>query len=159
MVATRVAAYSDVIAVMGHEFSASSIPASVVYENHGILFLAPKAAAPRLTTHGFQYVFRLTPNDTLITGVLAKFAQEMGFTRVGVIYRRTEGGESASGQFVSKAASLDIGMPFYRSYLSEDNWEGQDYRPMIRAAQVEPVDAIMMADQIPEPRRCSRTSR
>jgi len=150
VIAARVAAYGDVIAAMGHEFSASSIPASVVYENHGILFFAPKAAAPRLTTHGFQYVFRLTPNDTLITGVMAKYAQEMGFSRVGVIYRRTEGGESASGQFVSKAASLDISMPFYRSYLSEDDWEGQDYRPMIARLRQEPVDAIMMADQLPE---------
>jgi branched-chain amino acid transport system substrate-binding protein len=150
VMAERVARYGDVVAVLGHEFSVSSIPASVVYENHGILFFAPKASAPRLTTHGFQYVFRLTPDDALLANVMAQFAQEMGFERVAVIYRRTEGGESASAQFVSKAASLGLEMPFYRSYLTEDDSPAQDYRPLIAELRKESVDAIMLADQLPE---------
>src|SRR4051812_10624640 len=58
-VAQEIASYPDVVAVLGHESSSSAIGASVVYENHGILFIAPNPTSPRLTIHGFQYVFRM----------------------------------------------------------------------------------------------------
>lgn len=150
VVAAKVASYNDIVAVMGHEFSASAIPASVEYENHGILFFTPKSSAPRLTSHGFQYVFRLTPDDSVITDVMARFALERGFSKIGVLYRRSETGESAANQFVSRAAALNLELPFFRSYLSQTPWNTQDYRPMIAGIRKSAFDALMLSDVLPD---------
>ena len=92
------------MAVLGHAVPEHVVPASLVYERHSVLFITPRATDPRSTNHRFQYVFRLTPNDEQIARVLARFAESRGFKRVGVLYARTDHGETASRAFIAHAA-------------------------------------------------------
>jgi branched-chain amino acid transport system substrate-binding protein len=139
----------DVVAVIGHELSGNTIPASLTYEQHGVLYLSPKETDLRLTSHKFSYVFRLTPDDGVITRALAQFAIEQDWKKVGVLYGRIDHGESASGQFLSTARRLDLEVPFFQSYLEERNWVGQDFRPMVAALRNHEFDAVFLADQLP----------
>jgi len=140
---------TDVVAVIGHEGQGSAIPASITYENHGLLFLSPKATDMRLTSHGFNYVFRLTPGDSVITAALADFAKERGWNRIGILYGRNDHGESASGLFLEKAKGDGLTIPFFKSYLEEPDWMSQDFRPVVADIGKKSFDAIMIADQLP----------
>ncbi|HEX7360865.1 MAG TPA: ABC transporter substrate-binding protein [Bryobacteraceae bacterium] len=150
--AEQVARDHDVVAVLGHKTSASAVPASLVYEEKGILFLTPTATDPRLTTHGFRYVFRLTPDNRENAAALVRFAKRQGYKRIGVLYARTEYGDSLAPFFVSAATDAGIQIAFYKSYLPTE----QDFRPMIAGVREESFDAVMIADQV---RRAGRLIR
>lgn len=149
-VAENVSSHPDIVAVIGEEVSSNAIPASLVYENHGILFLAPKSTDPRLTTHDFQYVFRLTPDDRAIAAALSSFAVEQHFKKVGVLYARTDQGESLAPRFLAAAKDAGVEIAFCRSYLPHGgNWRDEDFRPLIAQIREEQFDAIMIADDVP----------
>jgi branched-chain amino acid transport system substrate-binding protein len=148
-IARKIASYPDVVAVLGHEFSADAIPASVTYEDHGILFMTPTSTDPLLTLHGFSYVFRLTPDDEMIADAIAHFAQLRGWQRVGVLYGRNRHGDSAAEQFRLQANKYGVELAFFRSYLEEPDPASQDFRPLVAEIRQERFDAIMLADIFP----------
>ena len=149
-IAHEVVRDGSVVAVLGHEVSASALPASLTYESHGILFLTPKSTDPRLTTHKFQYTFRLTPNDRHIASAMVEFAKKRGWKSIGIFYSRSPGGESLASRLIASAEDAGVATVFSRSYLAHDtDWERQDFRPMIAGIRQEQVDAVMIADQLP----------
>jgi branched-chain amino acid transport system substrate-binding protein len=140
----------DVVAVIGNAHSEHVVPASLIYEEHSVVYITPQATDPRSTSHEFQYVFRLTPSDVEIATALASFAQASGYKRVGVIYAQSDHGDSASRQFEAKAMALGIRVPFERSYhVTQDDWHKQDFRPLAAEVRTYDVDAIMIADELP----------
>ena len=149
-VAQKVVRDGNVVAVLGHEVSASSIPASLTYEMHGILFLTPKSTIPRLTTHNFLYTFRLTPNDREIAAAMVEFCKQQGWNKVGVFYARSEGGESLAPLIEAQTVNKGVEVVFLRSYLARDgDWEEEDFRPMIAEVRKDQFDAVLIADQVP----------
>jgi ABC-type branched-subunit amino acid transport system substrate-binding protein len=149
-VAARVASDGSVMVVLGHAVPEHIVPASLVYEHHSILFLTTQATDPRSTSHEFHYVFRLTPDDVQIADALVRFASSVGLKRIGVLYARTDHGESASRQFAAKAASQGIGLAFFRSYhATSADWRKQDFRPLVAEIQRETFDAVLVADELP----------
>jgi branched-chain amino acid transport system substrate-binding protein len=149
-IAQKVVRDRSVVAVVGHEISASAVPASLTYEMHGILFLTPKSTDPRLTTHNFLYTFRLTPNDRAIAAAMVEFAKQKGWNKIGVFYARSPGGESLAPQITAQTVNKGLEVVFLRSYLARDeDWEDQDFRPMIAEIRKDQFDAVMIADQLP----------
>jgi ABC-type branched-subunit amino acid transport system substrate-binding protein len=142
-IAERVVRHIGIVAVLGHETSASAVPASLIYEENGILFLTPTSTDPRLTTHGFHYLFRLTPDDRENADALVQFAKRQKYKRIGVLYARTEYGESLAPFFVSAATDAGMQIAFCRSYLPSE----PDFRPMVAEIREESFDAILIADQ------------
>jgi branched-chain amino acid transport system substrate-binding protein len=148
--AMRVAMRSDVMAVLGHAVPEHVVPASLIYERHSVLFITPQATDPRSTNHRFQYVFRLTPNDEQIARVLARFAENRGFRRVGVLYARTDHGESASRAFIANATQRGIRAAFLRSYHPvKGNWRTRDFRQLAAEVRSFAFDALLVADTLP----------
>lgn len=147
--ARQIADVPDVLAVIGHEFDSTTIPASITYEDNGMLFLAPKSTDIRLTGHQFKYVFRLTPEDRAMTSALADFAVTRGWKRVGTLYGRADHGESAQKQFLTASGRSGLEIPFMRSFFHERFWQRQDFREMIGTFREAQFDAIMLADQLP----------
>jgi branched-chain amino acid transport system substrate-binding protein len=141
--------HDDVVAVLGHEFSGSAVGASVVYEQHGVLFLASTATSPRLTEHNFNFVFRLTPDDRVIAQAIADFAKERHFKKVGVVYARTEDGEEASDHVISGLRDAGIDVALVRSYMPKARPRRVDYRPLAAAFKEQPLDAVVLADELP----------
>jgi branched-chain amino acid transport system substrate-binding protein len=152
----------NLVAVLGHEISASAIPASLTYETHGILFLTPKSTDPRLTQHGFRYTFRLTPDDHQIAIAMVKFAAERAWlpkaqrpksaapVSVGLYFCRTPGGQSLSEEVIAAVEQEGLTLKFARSYLPvEKSWAEMDFRSLIANQTEEAVDTIVVADQLP----------
>jgi branched-chain amino acid transport system substrate-binding protein len=177
-VAREIVTHDDVLAVFGHELVGTSIPASVTYEKHGVLFFSPKNTDQRLTRHGFNYVFRLTPDDESVAAALAKFALDNKWKRVGLLYARVLRHRLVADQFITamrrlmaeEAAKAPVDElvdhsqvkfpPFEKSFFHEpeviDNrypkeFLRQDFRPTIESIVriQDSFDAIMLADDYP----------
>ncbi len=73
-----------------------------------------------------------------------------GSRAIGVLYARTDHGESASRQFAAKAASQGLALAFFRSYHATlADWRKQDFRPLVAEIQRETFDAVLVADELP----------
>lgn len=148
-IAQDVVAYRDVVAVIGHELEGTSIPSSLTYERHGVLYLATKSSDVRLTEHDFKFVFRFVFDDKDYTHALAQFAVDRGWTRVAMLFGRADHGEAASAQFLVAAKQLDLTVPIVRSYFHDRDWNEEDFRPMLAEVRAKQFDAVMIADELP----------
>jgi branched-chain amino acid transport system substrate-binding protein len=148
-VARRIASDSDLVAVIGHEVAESAIPSSITYENHAIVFLSPTVSLKRLTTHLFNYTFQLVPEDHDFTQALTQYAIHRDWRRVGVLYGRIEHGEFASRLFAREMLAAGLHVPFFRSYNEQADWRKEDFRSLIAGVMPIPVDAVMLADELP----------
>lgn len=63
---------SKVDAVIGHFCSSSTIPASSIYDEAGILMVTPASTNPQITERGLTTIFRVTGRDDQAAGVAAK---------------------------------------------------------------------------------------
>jgi branched-chain amino acid transport system substrate-binding protein len=151
-VAHRVVRNGKIIAVLGHMVSASTIPASIVYEQHGILFITGGSTDPRLTQHQFLYTFRISPRDHDIADAMVRFAWERGWRRPGMFFARSELGEALAPQLTEEVARYkDMKMAFTRSYVaSSAPWTKlPDYRQLIAQVRPEQPDVLLLADSLP----------
>jgi branched-chain amino acid transport system substrate-binding protein len=147
--ARRIAADTEVMAVIGHEEFSAAMAAAVTYEKHGILYLSPKATASRLTGHGFTHTFRLVPDDADFSRALAVFAKSQGWNRIGVLYGRFEQGEAMARWFQNFATEEGLVPVYFRSYLPLDDYQEHDFRELLSTMRNEDTDAILLSDQLP----------
>ncbi|MEO1019787.1 MAG: ABC transporter substrate-binding protein [Pseudomonadota bacterium] len=97
--ANSIARRSSVLAVIGHDSSATAVPASSVYDRHETVFLATHATTVSLTEHGFRYVFGLLPNNADGAAVIAQYAIDQGMHRFVVLSDDSDYGLEAGNQF------------------------------------------------------------
>ncbi|WP_415881085.1 branched-chain amino acid ABC transporter substrate-binding protein, partial [Burkholderia sp. BCC1970] len=95
--ATQVAqklADDKVIAVVGHQTSGTSIPASKIYSDAGIVQISPAATNPLYTQQGFKTTYRLMATDAQQGPALATFAaKQLGAKTVAVVDDATAYGQ------------------------------------------------------------------
>jgi len=103
-VARSFAANSRIVAVIGHRSSSQAIPASIVYQFHGITFIAPTSTNLNLTTHNFNYVFRMTPNNEEIATQLANYCHQKGYRKIVILHSKSSYGTELADTFVSSVA-------------------------------------------------------
>lgn len=101
--AERVVNEPGLLAVVGHWASATSLPASSVYEKHRVLYLANQETVSSLTNHGFDYVFSLQPNNQDSASLMARYALDQGLRRFVVLSDDTEYGSETVKMFSSWA--------------------------------------------------------
>jgi ABC-type branched-subunit amino acid transport system substrate-binding protein len=109
-VARSFAANPRVVAVIGHRSSSQAVPASIVYQFHGITFIAPTSTNLNLTDHNFNYVFRMTPNNEEIAKQLANYCYQKGYRKMVILHSKSAYGSQLADSFVS-------------SFLKKDNTE------------------------------------
>ncbi len=81
--------------VVGHFYSSSSIPASAVYYQAGIPMITATSTHPRLTTQGFDNVFRVSGRDDQHAISAAEFIlSRLRASRLAVVDDRTEYGRT-----------------------------------------------------------------
>jgi branched-chain amino acid transport system substrate-binding protein len=86
--------------VVGHYYSSSSIAAAVVYHEAGIPQVTATSTHPRLTTQGFETVFRVCGRDDQQGQTAADFfLTRLKVRRVGVVHDRTEYGRGLVDAF------------------------------------------------------------
>jgi branched-chain amino acid transport system substrate-binding protein len=87
--------------VVGHFYSSSSIPASVVYYQAGIPQVTATSTHPRLTAQGFDTVFRVSGRDDQHAVSAAEFIlARLKARRIAVIHDRTEYGRTLAETLV-----------------------------------------------------------
>ncbi len=108
----------DVCAVIGHEYSFISIPASVIYQFGGLLMISPASSSPRLTERNFNFVFMVVQNDNEVGKQLAEYAHSVGYRRIMIYHIRDTYGMSIARAFEKRAGELGLEILDLLSYDS-----------------------------------------
>jgi branched-chain amino acid transport system substrate-binding protein len=92
---------AKVNAVIGHETSGTSIPASKIYHDAGIPEISAATTSPKYTEQGFNTTFRVVVNDKQLGRTLGRYAvKNMGVKRVALIDDRTAYGQGIAAEFI-----------------------------------------------------------
>ena len=126
-IARKLVSNPDVVAVIGHRYSGVAIPVSIIYENHGILFISTGATESNFTQYGGIYTFRNIVSDDDTGQNIARFANQKGFKKMAVFYERETSGQRLADIFMDQSDKFDITIVAVRSYFKWQN----DFRSMI----------------------------
>ncbi len=90
--------------VVGHLNSGTSVPASRIYHNAGLVQISPATTATLFTKQNFPGVFRVVANDAKLGGALGRYAVEtLKVKNVAVIDDRTTYGQGVAAEFARAA--------------------------------------------------------
>lgn len=142
-VANRVAAQGDKF-VVGHYCSNATLPASVVYDENGIVQITLSQAA-RITQQNFERLFRITPSaPALAQGYLETVTKDVTSHPDARLALIGNAGEYAQSIAQSLAKGLkNKGIPiFYRAYYAP---EDTDYGAIITRMKAAKTTHVMIA--------------
>lgn len=88
-----------VSAVIGHLNSGTSIPASKIYHDAGIVQISPSATAIAYTAQGYKTAYRVMTNDEQQGKVLGEYAVKLGAKRIAIVDDRTAYGQGLADEF------------------------------------------------------------
>jgi branched-chain amino acid transport system substrate-binding protein len=92
---------AKVNAVIGHETSGTSIPASKIYHDAGIPEISAATTSPLYTEQGFNTTFRVVVNDKQLGRTLGRYSVKgMNARRVALIDDRTAYGQGIAAEFI-----------------------------------------------------------
>lgn len=149
LVAQRLANNPDVVAVIGHYQSGPTIAAAAIYDEAGVLHLAPTATNPELTQRDYPMLFTLNNNDELVGRNLADYAAKQGYERVAVCYMDNEFGRTTANAFEGQARARGIAVVDRRAY--DPNMEGspENIQSIVSHWKEQPIDALFLAGELP----------
>ena len=141
-VANEFASNPQVVAVIGHKYSKLAVPASIVYKNHGIVFISPTSTNLKLTSNNFKYVFRLSPNNEEIGKQLAAYIHKTGYKKIIILHDRGSYANELVNSFISNAVkTYDIEIILRRSFFSSKN----DFTDILVELKRRKFDAIFVS--------------
>jgi branched-chain amino acid transport system substrate-binding protein len=83
-----------VVFVAGHLCSGAATPASALYEEAGVIMIAPTATNPKLTEQGFRYVFRVVNRDSEQARLAGDYlAEQWANARIAILHDGTVYGQ------------------------------------------------------------------
>jgi branched-chain amino acid transport system substrate-binding protein len=135
----------DISAVIGHRSSGVAIPASKVYENAGLLYVAPGSTSPKLT-EGEGFLFRTIPNDEQIGKAMATYAKNNGYEKIAIFYANDEYGRGLANSFEDSAKALEIQIVDRVS----DYKNARDIQRIVDKWKLLNSDAVFVADAMPD---------
>ncbi|MBB5421712.1 branched-chain amino acid transport system substrate-binding protein [Paraburkholderia sp. JPY171] len=95
-----------VVAVVGHQNSGVSIPASKIYNDAGVTMIPPSATNPVLTLQGYKVTYHLVGTDAQQGRALAGYAaSDLKVKTVAVVDDATACGHGFADQFEKTAKS------------------------------------------------------
>src|SRR5215475_8908890 len=143
-----VAAANDVVGkkvvfVAGHYCSSSSIPASAVYNEAGVLQMTPASTNPALTDDaakkGWNNVFRSCGRDDAQGAVAGKFlADHYKGKRVAVIHDKTAYGKGIADETMKAMNKAGLKETMYEAITQGD----KDFTALISKMKQQNIDAI-----------------
>ncbi|TAM02406.1 MAG: branched-chain amino acid ABC transporter substrate-binding protein [Paraburkholderia sp.] len=129
-----------VVAVVGHLNSGTSIPASRIYSDAGIVQISPSSTNPALTQQGFKTTYRLVATDAQQGPALANYAaKNLKVRSVAIVDDATAYGQGLASEFEKSAKALGI------TVVSHDATSDKavDFRAVLTKIKGENPDAIM----------------
>ncbi len=126
---------AKVNAVIGHETSGTTIPASKIYADAGIPQISPSATSPLYTAQGFKTAFRVVSNDRQLGQALGHYAVAgMHGKRVAVIDDRTAFGQGIAVEF-AKGLKEAGGIVVAKEFTTDKAVEFSDILTRVRASK------------------------
>ncbi|KMY86653.1 Leucine-, isoleucine-, valine-, threonine-, and alanine-binding protein [Candidatus Paraburkholderia calva] len=129
-----------VVAVVGHLNSGTTIPASKIYSDGGIVQISPSATNPTYTQQGFKTTYRVVATDAQQGPALANYAAKgMKVKSVAVMDDSTAYGQGLANEFEKTAKSLGIKVV---SHVATND-QAVDFRAILTKIKGENPDAVM----------------
>ncbi|MCA8023564.1 branched-chain amino acid ABC transporter substrate-binding protein [Burkholderia metallica] len=129
-----------VAAIVGHMNSGTTIPASKIYSDAGIVQVSPSATNPAYTQQGFKTAYRVVATDAQQGPTLADFAiKTMKVKKVAIVDDSTAYGQGLAVEFEKRAKADGL------TVLSHDatNDKATDFRAILTKIKGEQPDVIM----------------
>jgi branched-chain amino acid transport system substrate-binding protein len=149
LVAQKIAADPDVVAVIGHLQSYVTVQAAAVYSRAGLLLVAPTATDPQLTAAGLKRVFRATFTDGSTGHQLADFAARRGWRKIAICYIRNDYGRNVANAFEARAAQEGLVVQARSSYDPSENVSERTFDQIVSEWKMLEIDAIVVAGEVP----------
>ncbi|RKF50110.1 branched-chain amino acid ABC transporter substrate-binding protein [Paraburkholderia fungorum] len=130
----------NVVAVVGHLTSGTSIPASKIYSDAGIVQISPSSTNPAYTQQGFKTTYRVVATDAQQGPALANYAvKELKVKSVAIVDDSTQYGQGLANEFEKTAKSLGLNVMSHEA----TNDKAVDFRAILTKIKGENPDAIM----------------
>jgi branched-chain amino acid transport system substrate-binding protein len=131
----------DVVLVAGHFCSGSSIPASQVYNEEGILQISPASTNPQLTEQGFDNVFRACGRDDQQGIVAANYVVDNNVgSKVAIVHDKTAYGKGLADEFKKQLNARGVEEAMYEAITAGD----KDFTALITKMKNAGVDLIYL---------------
>jgi len=131
----------DIISVIGHRGPEVAIPASIVYERSGILYLAPFTTNQRLTAHRFQMIFRMVPGNELLAEQLVALCDYLDYSRLVVLSSRQPEHREQVTLFLDRALKSGLSIDTQVSFFDDT----ANFRDVLARFRSHRFDAIFIA--------------
>lgn len=128
------------VAIVGHMNSGTTIPASRIYSDAGIVQVSPSATNPAYTQQGFKTAYRVVATDAQQGPTLADYAMRTLKVRtVAIVDDATAYGQGLANEFEKRAKTGGL------SVVSHDatNDKATDFRAILTKIKGEHPDVIM----------------
>lgn len=129
-----------VVAVVGHMNSGTSIPASKIYSDAGIVQVSPSATNPVYSQQGYKTAYRVVATDAQQGPALADYASKtLKAKTVAIVDDATAYGQGLANEFEKRAKANGMNV------LSHDatNDKAVDFRAILTKVKGEHPDVIM----------------
>ncbi len=134
-------ANDGIVFVAGHYCSHSSIPASKVYENTGILMISPASTTPKLTDEGGPNVFRVCGRDDQQGAVAGDYlADHWGDKQIAILHDQTTYGLGLADETRKRLNERGVAEVMYEAYEPGQ----RDYSALISKMRASSIDVFFV---------------
>jgi branched-chain amino acid transport system substrate-binding protein len=127
--------------VAGHFCSGSSIPASEVYQENGILQISPASTNPTFTERGLPNVFRTCGRDDNQGKIAAEYvAKKLKGKVVGIIHDKSSYGKGLADEFKKALNGHGVKEAFYEAITAGE----KDYSALVTKAKAAKIDILYL---------------
>ncbi|MEM1399248.1 MAG: branched-chain amino acid ABC transporter substrate-binding protein [Pseudomonadota bacterium] len=128
-----------VVFMAGHFCSGSSIPASQVYTEEGILQISPASTNPALTDEGGENVFRVCGRDDQQGAIAASYlADNFADSNIAILHDKTAYGKGLADATRSELNNSGVIEALYEAYTAGES----DYSALVTKLNNESVDVV-----------------
>lgn len=141
VVANAFCANSDIVGVIAHPYSGSTIPALPIYKACGLPVVV-HGTNPRITEMGFDNIVQGTPNDFISGTAAADYVKDdLGFDTVAIIHNKTIFGQGVAAVFQARLKQIGVTITSYTGVDPTD----VDFTPVLTTIKGENPDLIYFA--------------
>lgn len=127
--------------VVGHFCSSSSIPASEIYADSGVLQITPASSNPLFTERKLWNVLRVTGRDDQQGGVAAAYiAKNFADRNVAILHDRTTYGKGLADETKKALNATRVTEKMYESYNKGD----KDFNVLISLLKLKNIDVVFV---------------
>jgi len=132
---------SGVVFMAGHFCSGSSIPASKVYEEEGIVQISPALTNPKLTEEGGPNIFRVCGRDDQQGVVAARYiVKNFKDKKIAILHDKTAYGKGLADNTKSAMAKLGKKADMFEAITSGE----KDYTALVTKMKAAKIDYVYL---------------